>query len=169
VKILGDREMYVKSGTAVTLRCLISNCLEKPAYVFWYHGNRRLLDDEDQIPGDLLPNEDIVTTPDPKNKKKRGKNRQKGSTLITAKPTEGLFEDDLNRAFARGGIKISTRLSIADGSAISTVTIQDPTPAHSGLYACRPANLELSYVNLHVIQGTYKYLESAVARALMFT
>ena len=46
--------MYVKAGTAVTLRCLISNCLEEPAYVFWYHGDRRLLDDEDQIPGKCL-------------------------------------------------------------------------------------------------------------------
>jgi hypothetical protein len=46
--------MYVKAGTAVTLRCLISNCLEEPAYVFWYHGDRRLLDDEDQIPGKFL-------------------------------------------------------------------------------------------------------------------
>ena len=54
VKILGDKEMYVKAGTAVTLRCLISNCLEEPAYVFWYHGDRRLLDDEDQIPGKFL-------------------------------------------------------------------------------------------------------------------
>ena len=42
---------------------------------------------------------------------------------------------------------------MADGSAMSTVTIQNPTPAHSGKYACRPANLEPAYVNLHVIQG----------------
>ena len=44
---------------------------------------------------------------------------------------------------------------MADGSAISTVTIRDPTPPHSGLYNCRPANLEPAHVNLHVIQGTY--------------
>ena len=48
---------------------------------------------------------------------------------------------------------IVTRRLVADGSAMSTVTIQNPTPAHSGKYACRPANLEPAYVNLHVIQG----------------
>ena len=51
VQIVGDREVHVKAGTSVTLKCLISNCLEEPAYVFWYHGDRRLLDDDDQIPG----------------------------------------------------------------------------------------------------------------------
>ena len=51
VQIVGDREVHVKAGTSVTLKCLISNCLEEPAYVFWYHGERRLLDDDDQIPG----------------------------------------------------------------------------------------------------------------------
>ena len=42
---------------------------------------------------------------------------------------------------------------MADGSAISTVTIRNPTPAHSGKYTCRPANLDPAHVNLHVIQG----------------
>ena len=53
VQIVGDREVHVKAGTSVTLKCLISNCLEEPAYVFWYHGDRRLLDDDDQIPGKI--------------------------------------------------------------------------------------------------------------------
>ena len=48
---------------------------------------------------------------------------------------------------------------VADGSAISTVTIRDPTPPHSGLYNCRPANLEPAHVNLHVIQGIYIIFE----------
>ena len=61
VRILGDKEIYVKSGSAVTLRCLISNCLEEPSFVFWYftpEGKRnatlssttswRILDDSDR-------------------------------------------------------------------------------------------------------------------------
>ncbi|CAB4062714.1 unnamed protein product [Lepeophtheirus salmonis] len=43
VKILGDEEVHVKSGSSVTLTCLISNCLEEPAYVFWYHEGRRIM------------------------------------------------------------------------------------------------------------------------------
>ena len=145
MKVLGDLEMYVKAGTAVTLRCLISNCLEEPAYVFWYHGDRRLLDDNDQIPGDLIE----PTTPKPKShsKKTRGKNRRKIPAMTQAP------ELDLDQLFFRGGIKILTQRLVADGSAISTVTIRNPTPAHSGKYTCRPANLEPAFVNLHVIQG----------------
>jgi len=144
VKVLGDLEMYVKAGTAVTLRCLISNCLEEPAYVFWYHGDRRLLDDNDQIPGDLIE----PTTPKPTShsKKTRGKNRRKIPAMTQAP------ELDLDQLFFRGGIKILTQRLVADGSAISTVTIRNPTPAHSGKYTCRPANLEPAFVNLHVIQ-----------------
>ena len=144
MKVLGDLEMYVKAGTAVTLRCLISNCLEEPAYVFWYHGDRRLLDDDDQIPGDLIK----PTTPKPTSQiKRRGKNRRKISAMTQAP------ELDLDQLFFRGGIKILTQRLVADGSAISTVTIRNPTPAHSGKYTCRPANLEPAFVNLHVIQG----------------
>ena len=36
VKILGDREVHANTGTAVTVRCLISNVLSAPSYVFWY-------------------------------------------------------------------------------------------------------------------------------------
>ena len=147
VKILGDKEMYVKAGTAVTLRCLISNCLEEPAYVFWYHGDRRLLDDQDQIPGDLVSDSELTTssstpTVTVSSKKKKLK--------LNLKP---IYEEDLDKVFSRGGITIRTQRLVSDGSAISFVTIKDPTPAHSGPYACRPANLEPAYVNLHVIQG----------------
>ncbi len=45
VKILGDPEVHVNSGTSVSLRCLISNVLDVPSYVFWHHGATRLLDD----------------------------------------------------------------------------------------------------------------------------
>jgi len=35
VKILGDREVHANAGTALTVRCLISNVLSAPSYVFW--------------------------------------------------------------------------------------------------------------------------------------
>ena len=41
VKILGDREVHANSGSAVTVRCLISNVLSAPSYVFWYEKNDR--------------------------------------------------------------------------------------------------------------------------------
>eukprot|EP00095_Tigriopus_kingsejongensis_P001091 maker-scaffold193_size270907-snap-gene-1.19 protein:Tk01091 transcript:maker-scaffold193_size270907-snap-gene-1.19-mRNA-1 annotation:"Neurotrimin" len=98
VKIMGDREVHVKSGTSVSLRCLISNVLEEPSYVFWYKEDKRLLSGED------------------------------------------------------GNITITTKRIVGDGAAVSTITIAHPDPSHSGIYCCRPANLERAFVSLHVIQ-----------------
>ena len=36
VKILGDPDIHVKEGSSVRLKCVISNILEKPAYVTWF-------------------------------------------------------------------------------------------------------------------------------------
>lgn len=43
VKIQGDREMYVESGSRVALRCIISHWLTKPRVVFWYRNGVRLV------------------------------------------------------------------------------------------------------------------------------
>lgn len=152
VKILGDKEMYVKAGTAVTLRCLISNCLEEPAYVFWYHGDRRLLDDEDQIPGDLVSQAPTTKTPPPTFSRKQSSKSKKSESNRNKSGSGNRVVPDFDTVYSRGGITIRTQRLVADGSAISTVTIRDPTPPHSGLYNCRPANLDPAHVNLHVIQ-----------------
>ncbi|CAL7944907.1 unnamed protein product [Xylocopa violacea] len=44
IEIIGDRDMYVKTGSTVTIRCLIKQSLEGPFYVFWYHEGDRVLD-----------------------------------------------------------------------------------------------------------------------------
>jgi len=49
VKILGDHEVHANSGSSVTVRCLISNVLSAPSYVFWHHGDKRLLDERDAV------------------------------------------------------------------------------------------------------------------------
>ena len=89
----------------------------------------------------------VSPTPQPKLRQKGG------TTLLPVPNTISPKEETLEVALSRGGISIVTRRLVADGSAMSTVSIQNPTPAHSGKYACRPANLDPAYVNLHVIQG----------------
>ncbi|XP_033224469.1 lachesin-like [Belonocnema kinseyi] len=37
-------DMYVKTGSTVTLRCVIKQSLEVPFFVFWYHEGNRVLD-----------------------------------------------------------------------------------------------------------------------------
>ena len=99
VRIVGEREVHVKSGTSVFLSCLISNVLQVPSYVFWYKGHKRLIDDKE--------------------------------------------------------FSISTRGTLKDGIAVSVLTIQTPKPQHSGVFSCKPNDLDQASVDLHVIQGNF--------------
>ena len=44
MEILGEADIYVKAGSTVNLKCLITQSLEEPAYIFWYHDGQRVLD-----------------------------------------------------------------------------------------------------------------------------
>ncbi|XP_044735845.1 zwei Ig domain protein zig-8-like isoform X2 [Chrysoperla carnea] len=43
IEILGESDIYVKTGSPVTIKCVITQSLEEPAYIFWYHDNERVL------------------------------------------------------------------------------------------------------------------------------
>lgn len=43
VEIAGESDVFVKAGSPVALRCVISRAPLEPAYVFWYHDGRRVL------------------------------------------------------------------------------------------------------------------------------
>ncbi|XP_076262187.1 lachesin-like isoform X2 [Rhynchophorus ferrugineus] len=43
IEILGESDMFVKMGSAVQLKCVITQSLEEPAYIFWYHDGERVL------------------------------------------------------------------------------------------------------------------------------
>ncbi|XP_012282057.1 cell adhesion molecule 4 [Orussus abietinus] len=47
IEIVGDRDMFVKTGSTVTLKCVIKQSLEGPFYVFWYHFDERVLQYEE--------------------------------------------------------------------------------------------------------------------------
>ena len=157
----------MRSGSAVTLRCKISNCLEKPSYVFWYYGDDyRILDDSDRIPTAMTtrrtttpaPTTSAAASPRQRRKQRRRQNASRGTLAkfvekILQNKTVSL-EDRIRSVFSRGGIEITTRVLPRDGAtAVSQMTIKNPTPEHSGKYSCRPANLEPAFVKLHVIQG----------------
>ena len=44
IEIMGSSDIYVRMGSKVTIKCVISQSLEEPAYIFWYHNNVRVLD-----------------------------------------------------------------------------------------------------------------------------
>ncbi|XP_059490260.1 lachesin-like [Neocloeon triangulifer] len=43
IEIMGETDIYVKTGSTVNLKCVITQSLEEPAYIFWYHDNERVL------------------------------------------------------------------------------------------------------------------------------
>ncbi|XP_045501458.1 hemicentin-2-like, partial [Colias croceus] len=43
IEIAGESEIYVKAGSTVSLKCVITQALEEPAYIFWYHNEERVL------------------------------------------------------------------------------------------------------------------------------
>nr|CAD7256478.1 unnamed protein product [Timema shepardi] len=43
IEIVGESDIYVKTGSTVNLKCVITQSLEEPAYIFWYHDNERVL------------------------------------------------------------------------------------------------------------------------------
>lgn len=183
VSIVGDKEIFVKSGSSVTIKCLISNCLEKPSYVFWYYeDNFRILDDDDRIPEDLLlaaaaaeaasksspdssgfkssvSGQDRRRLPGKLGKVQQRRKKQHQMVLLESyleeiRRNRSQEDNGVESIFASGGIDIETQALHDDGTALSTITIKDPTSKHSGTYSCRPANLDPAKVKLHVIQGT---------------
>ncbi|XP_046678163.1 uncharacterized protein LOC124366015 isoform X1 [Homalodisca vitripennis] len=44
IEILGETDIYVKAGSIVQVKCVITQSLEEPAYIFWYHNGKRVLD-----------------------------------------------------------------------------------------------------------------------------
>ncbi|XP_047486813.1 uncharacterized protein LOC125037658 [Penaeus chinensis] len=46
VHIAGGPDMYVKSGSTVTLKCFISAALKQPEYIFWYQEKERVIEED---------------------------------------------------------------------------------------------------------------------------
>ena len=116
------------------------------------------------ISGDLVSQAPTTKTPPPTFSRKQSGKSKKSESNRNKSGSGNRVVPDFDTVYSRGGITIRTQRLVADGSAISTVTIRDPTPPHSGLYNCRPANLEPAHVNLHVIQGNYKIFKRHILK-----
>lgn len=43
IEIAGEAEVFVRAGSTVRVTCVITQALEEPAYIFWYHNGERVL------------------------------------------------------------------------------------------------------------------------------
>ncbi|XP_068217805.1 inactive tyrosine-protein kinase 7-like [Palaemon carinicauda] len=75
VHIPGGPDIYVKSGSTVTIKCIISGALILPEYIFWYQGTDRVLGEElmgrrrvfvERITDDTTIGTLIITTASPR-------------------------------------------------------------------------------------------------------
>lgn len=41
-RIEGGPEMFIRTGSAINLTCIISESAEAPAFVFWYHNEKMI-------------------------------------------------------------------------------------------------------------------------------
>ncbi|XP_039291714.1 zwei Ig domain protein zig-8 isoform X2 [Nilaparvata lugens] len=57
VEIVGETERFVKEDSQVNVKCVVTQSLESPSYIFWYHNGRRIL--ENGVPRKSIKTESI--------------------------------------------------------------------------------------------------------------
>lgn len=71
-KIEGGDDLHVKTGSTITIRCVITECPEPPVYIFWYHEDKvlnyetpRLKIETEPIVGDTTVSRLLITNAQP--------------------------------------------------------------------------------------------------------
>jgi len=123
VWIVGNGDVHANQGSKVVLKCRISGTLQMPAYVFWYHNEKRLIPD-------YADNLSAVVV------RRRGTPSQPEKTSSSSANTTAVGDDDLSGGF------YEARLVLVDAS-----------PEQSGNYTCGPSNTMHASVTLHITQG----------------
>ncbi|KPJ04434.1 hypothetical protein RR46_01899 [Papilio xuthus] len=128
IEIVGEAELYVKAGSTVSLKCVVTQALEEPAYIFWYHNGARVLDYDRRlvdIRTERLPPDTTVLTslasPQP--------------FCTTAGQTHITYECLIHMIH------------------VGNLIIYNPRREDSGNYSCSPSNLDAASVVLHVLSG----------------
>ncbi|XP_064088012.1 inactive tyrosine-protein kinase 7-like isoform X2 [Macrobrachium nipponense] len=113
VHIPGGPDFYVKSGSTVTLKCIISGALILPEYIFWYQGTDRVLAEEltggrqvfvERISDDTTIGTLIITTASPRD---QGSYTCVPASLPTASVTLHVLNGEYPAAMHHGGAPLS--------------------------------------------------------------
>ena len=171
VKIAGDPEMHVEAGSSVALRCIVTNAMLRPKFVFWYRDKLGLSNSKtsyakesititDNI--DLKPEGgDIVISDLSRPSEFSNSNNPMTGSISNSRPT-----NDANRVTYWNRNKLDynemdekdthfTNPVSFKQTVTSILTIHEASSKHSGRYQCAPDNTRPAAINLHVIQGAY--------------
>ena len=173
VKIAGDPEMHVEAGSSVALRCIVTNAMLRPKFVFWYRDKLGLSNSKTSYA------KESITITDNIDKKPEGgdivisdlsrpsefsnsNNPMARSSNSNSRPT-----NDANRVTYWNRNKLDynemdekdthfTNPVSFKQTVTSILTIHEASSKHSGRYQCAPDNTRPAAINLHVIQGAYE-------------
>jgi len=132
-----DGGIHAHQGSDVELKCLIKGMLQKPAYVFWYHEDERLLPEYDPSMSDSVKFVGI----DPSHSSKDGSKKEQSTS--TYFPEHFLDENDLGDQSNQN-----------QGSMyLATLKLNKVRPEQKGTYKCGPSNTSPASVKLHITDG----------------
>ena len=173
VKIIGDPEMHVEAGSSVALRCIVTNAMLRPKFVFWYRDKQGLSNSissyakdsitiTDNINKHVDGVEDIVISDlsrpsDYQNSNQRltGSNGGSSPSMVGNTDNRITFWNRNNDDYKDiNEMDSSAMKSVSHEETVTSVlTIHEASSKHSGRYQCAPDNTRPAAINLHVIQG----------------
>ena len=165
--------MHVEAGSSVALRCIVTNAMLRPKFVFWYrdkHGlsnsgssnaresititdniNKHVDGVEDIVISDLSRQSDYQNL----NQRLSGSNDGGSQSMVGNTDNRITFwnrnKDDYNDI---NDMDSSAMASVSHEETVTSVlTIHEASSKHSGRYQCAPDNTRPAAINLHVIKG----------------
>lgn len=137
-----DGRIHAHQGSDVEFKCLIKGMLQKPAYVFWYHGDERLLPEYSSSMTDSVKVVELSGH--------NGRNVPEGSDLESSQsstflPDYYMEEDSEMESNLHGYPRRSMYLA--------TLKLNKVRPEQKGIYKCGPSNTKSASAELHITDG----------------
>ena len=170
MKIIGEPEMPVEARSSVALRCIVTNAILRPRFVYWYRdkvvlwNSRTLyaresitirddinknLDGADKVSRNFSRSSNLSTSNKRLSERSRVQtNEDNRLTLWNRNKNDNSEMSEVNFSTMKA---VSTILNLK--MVTSILTIHEASSKHSGRYQCAPDNTRPAAINLHVIQG----------------
>ncbi|XP_055856919.1 uncharacterized protein LOC129919855 isoform X2 [Episyrphus balteatus] len=132
-ELIGESNRHVKAGSQVKLRCIISQALEPPLYINWYHNRQQI----------FLHNRKGWRTEI---------ERDVAVSGTTATGSSSSSSSSLSSSNSNNNNNISQD---KQSTTIASLIIPSVGKKDSGNYTCSPSNSEPITVVLHVLNGEY--------------
>lgn len=121
-----DGRIHAHQGTDVEFKCLIRGMLQKPAYVFWYHGDERLLPEY---------------------------NPSMSDDVKVVAEAEDAYSESSQEVFPDYFSEESEASNSQRSMYLATLKLNKVRPEQKGIYKCGPSNTRSASVELHITDG----------------